>query len=137
MILYDEVYFEITVSGAKSDIKKFSKYLKGGAIDDYFEVCSDFFSYDDDYASADDADTSEMIFSNDDFGIEIDKLDVEDFLDVFCKETANLDVSGHVYDINDDEYSFVSAKGRTDYSNALGSDRFKDELDELADSENY
>ena len=134
MILYDEVYFEITVSGAKSDVKKFVKYLKGGALDDFFEASGDFISYDDDFAVKGDEELCEMVFANDDFGIEVVKFETDDFLDIFCKESAGLDVSGHIYDINDDEYAFTSAKGSVDYRSARG-ERFNDELDELAEEE--
>ena len=137
MILYDEVYFEITVSGAKADIKKFSKYLKGGALDEYFEVSSDFISYDDGFADADDGESCELVFANDDFGIETAKFETDDFLDIFCKETEKLDVSGHIYDINDDEYTFTSPVGTTDYMNSRKANKFNDELDALASDEDY
>ena len=135
MILYDEVYFDITLSGAKADLKKFAKYVKGGALDDIFEGAYDFISYDDAFADASDEDECDMFFSNDDFGLEIKKLDTEDFLDVFCKETATLDVDGHIYDINDDEYLFKSPKGRTSFSSGRG--KFNDELDAIASDEDY
>ena len=76
-----------------------------------------------------------MFFSNDDFGLEIKKLETEDFLEVFCKETAMLDVDGHIYDINDDEYLFKSPKGRTSFSSGRG--KFNDELDAIASDEDY
>lgn len=137
MILYDEVYFEITVGGAKADLKKFVKYLKGGALEEFFEVSSDFISYDDNFSDADDSDECEIVFANDDFGIEVSKFDTDDFLDVFCKETKALDVAGHIYDINDDEYTFSCPKGTVDYSNSRNGRKFNDELDELASDEDY
>ncbi len=137
MILYDEVYFEITVSGTKADIKRFSKYLKGGALDEYFEVSSDFISYDDSFLDAEESDCCELVFSNDDFGIETAKFETDDFLDVFCKETEKLDVRGHIYDINDDEYTFTSPAGSTDYMNSRKASQFNDELDALASDEDY
>ena len=135
MILYDEIYFDITLSGAKSDLKRFEKYIKGGALDDIVDGAYEFISFDDAFADADDADECEMFFSNDDMGVEISKLDTEDFLDIFCKETAKLDVTGHVYDINDDEYTFRSTKGSTDYGSGKG--KFNDELDAIASDEDY
>ena len=137
MKLYDEIYFEITVSGNKCDIKKFAKYLTSGAFDDLFDITNDFLSYDDEFATKGDDEPCEMVFANDDFGVEMDSLNTDDFLEIFCKETAKLDVRGQVYDINDEEYSFTSAKGTTDYKNARGNTRFNDELDELAEEDEY
>lgn len=137
MILYDEVYFEITVSGAKADIKKFSKYLKGGALDEYFDGAADFISYDDGFLDAEDDDSCELVFANDDLGIEIAKFETDDFLDIFCKETERLDVRGHIYDINDDEYTFTSPSGTVDYINSRKASKFNDELDALASDEDY
>ena len=135
MILYDEVYFDITLSGTKTDLKKFAKYLKGGALDDIFEGAYDFISYDDTFSDGEDEDECEAFFSNDDFGLEIFKFDTEDFLDIFCKETAALEIRGHIYDINDDEYSFTSPKGSTCYNS--GRVKFNDELDAIASDEDY
>ena len=135
MILYDEVYFDITLSGAKADLKKFAKYIKGGALEDVFEGAYDFISYGDSFSDAEEEDECEMFFSNDDLGLEVSKLDTEDFLDVFCKETARLDVQGHIYDVNDDEYAFKSAKGTTGFSS--GREKFNDELDAIASDEDY
>ncbi len=133
MILCEEIYFEITLKGERSEVKKFARFLKSGELDDFFEVSSDFISYSDE--DEEDADKLTMIFSNDDFGIECDELDTEDFLDLFCKAARNLDVSGHLYDINDEEYSFISEAGSGDYRNARSIDRFNDELDEAAYNE--
>ena len=76
-----------------------------------------------------------MFFSNDDIGLEVSKLNTEDFLEIFCKETANIDVAGHIYDINDDEYMFKSPKGSINFSNGRG--KFNDELDAIASDEDY
>ena len=133
MRLYDEIYFEITVSGKETDVRSFAKYIKGGALDDFIEYAKDYITYDDDDLEAGDADSFRMVFTNDDMGVEVSSFDTDDFLDVFCKETGALDVSGHIYDINDDEYRFSSPIGRTDFSDA--SRGFKDELDDLADEE--
>ena len=135
MILYDEVYFDVTLSGAKADLKKFAKYIKGGALEDVFEGAYEFISYDDAFSDANDEDECEMFFSNDDIGLEVSKLNTEDFLEIFCKETANIDVAGHIYDINDDEYIFKSPKGSINFSNGRG--KFNDELDAIASDEDY
>ena len=135
MYLYDEIYFEISAWGEKNDIKKFARYLRSGALDDYLEVSPDFISYSDDFASAEDTEEVEMSFSNDDLGIETAKLDTEDFLDVLCKESATLDLRGHLYDINDDEYSFVCPRGSVTYKSSTEGTKFNDELDEIADDE--
>lgn len=129
-MLYDELFFEITLEGTKSDIKKCAKFLKSGELDEFFEVCSDYICYDDDYATADDGDDCTLVFTNDDLGIEIDRFDPEDFLEVFCQATRSLDVVGRLYDADGEEYSFSSPAGDSGFSN--GVDRFNDELDDVA-----
>ena len=42
MILCEELYFEITVTGIKSELKKFISCLKSGELDDFFEFSSDY-----------------------------------------------------------------------------------------------
>lgn len=135
MILHEELYFEITLKGEKSELKKFAKFLTSGELDDFFEVGSDYISYGDEYAAAEDGDEADMIFTNDDLGVEIDRFDVEEFLDVVCHAAKRLDVVGHVYDINDEEYNFTSAKDSADYLNLDKVDKFNDELDEEAENE--
>ena len=135
MILHEELYFEITLKGEKSEIKKFAKFLNSGELDDFFEIDSDYLSYGDEYTAADDGDEVEMVFTNDDLGIEIGRFDVEEFLDVLCHAAKKLDVVGHVYDINDEEFSFSSATGSADFKNLSKIDKFNDELDEEAASE--
>lgn len=130
MILCEEIYFEITLKGERDEVKKFARFLKSGELDDFFESAGDFISYSDE--ESDGADTLTMVFSNDDLGIECDEFDTEEFLDVFCKAAKNLDVTGHIYDINDDEYCFTSDAGSGDYANARSVARFNDELDEAA-----
>jgi hypothetical protein len=68
-------------------------------------------------------------------GIEIDELDTDEFLDVFCKAARKLDVQGRLYDVDDEEYAFTSAKGDSYYINAKHARRFNDELDEQAAKE--
>ena len=135
MILCDEIFFEITVTGAKSDVKKFIKYLKGGAIDDVLEFSSEYIHYDDDYDSKEDDENTWIILANDDFGFETDSLDTDDLLDPLCRESEQLDISGHVYDVNDDEYEFKSVKGSRDYVDSRKNCKFNDELDALRDEE--
>ena len=132
MILSEEIYFEITLTGRKADIKKFVKFIKGEGLEDFVEGAWDFINYSDDYISIDDARDTEIVFSNDDCGIEVGEFDTEEFLDVFCAAAAPLFVSGHIYDINDDEYRFTSEAGSSDFVNARRAKRFNDELDDAA-----
>lgn len=137
MILCEEIYFEITLKGKKSEIKKFAKFLKSDELEDFLESAADFINYSDEYATASDDEMVEMYFINDDFGIEIDEFDTEEFLDVFCKAARDLDVVGHLYDINDDEFNFTSEAGSSDYVDSRKVARFNDELDDAAFAEEY
>lgn len=132
MTLCEELYFEITLTGAKTDLKKFISYLKSGELDDFFEFTSDYISYDDEYEGAGPNQETSVILSNDDYGIEIDEFDTDEFLEVFCKAAKALDVEGRLFDIDDEEYEFTSAKGDSYYLNAKRTVRFNDELDEKA-----
>lgn len=135
MILNEEVYFEITLSGSKADVKSFVKFVKGEGLEDIIESAWDFINYNDDYTSLADSAQTEIVFSNDDCGIEIDEFDTEEFLEVFCHAAKPLFVNGHIYDINDDEYRFTSEAGTSDYVNARKAKRFNDELDDAAYNE--
>ncbi len=135
MTLYEEIYFEISFVGEKAELKKLAKFLKSGELDDFFEVNSDYVSYADGYAELDDSEQSELIFTNDDLGIETEEFDTCEFLDLICKAAKNLEVSGNLYDINDDEYSFISANGSSYYENSRNIKKFNDELDEAAEEE--
>jgi hypothetical protein len=132
MTLCEELYFEITLSGTKSELKRFVSYLKSGELDDFFEVSSDYINYDDTFEGASPEQETSIIFSNDDLGIEIDEFDTDEFLEVFCKAARKLDVEGRLYDIDDEEYEFVSEAGDSYYLNAKRTKRFNDELDEKA-----
>ena len=132
MTLYEEIYFEITFSGVKSELKKMVKFLKSGELDEFFEISSDYINYDDNYAGLSDEEETELVFTNDEIGIEIDEFDAYDFLDVFCKAAASLDVSGSLYDIDDNEFSFSSPEGDASYRNSKAPKRFNDELDDVA-----
>ena len=117
MILYEELYFEITLTGKKSDLKKFANYAKSGELDDFFEFSSDFISYADNFDEVGPDEESEIVISNDDYGIEIDEFDTDEFLEALCKATKALDVRGHLYDIDDEEYRFISEPGDSYYLN--------------------
>lgn len=132
MTLCEELYFEITLTGAKTDLKRFVSYLKSGELDDFFEFTSDYISYDDEYEGAEPEQETSITISNDDYGIEIDEFDTDEFLEVFCKAAKTLDVEGRLFDIDDEEYEFTSAKGDSYYLNAKRTIRFNDELDEKA-----
>ena len=135
MTLYDEIYFEITASGKKSELQKFISFLKGGGLDDFFEMDSDYLDYDDDFASAGDEGETYVTFSNDDMGIELDEFDVDEFLEVLCRAGKRLDLRGELYDADDDEYRFISAEGDSYYLNAKNINLFNDDLDTQAKEE--
>lgn len=132
MTLCEELYFEITLTGTKSELKKFVSFLKSGELDDFFEVTSDYINYDDEFEGALPEQETSIIFSNDDMGIEIDEFDTDEFLEVFCKAARRLDVEGRLFDIDDEEYEFVSEAGDSYYLNAKRTKKFNDELDEKA-----
>ncbi len=135
MTLWDELYFEATLHGTKSELKKFVNFLRSGELDDFFEVTSDYIIYDDNYASAADTEETEIIFTNDDYGVEIEEFDTDEFLEIFCKAAKNLDIYGTLYDADDSEFHFTSAKGDSYYVNSRKAVRFNDELDEVARDE--
>lgn len=129
MILYDELYFEIRATGAKAEVKRFIDYLTSGELDDFFEFTNDYISYDDDYDTANaDAEVT-VIVSNDDWGIEIDEFDTDDFLETLCKAGRRLYLKGQLYDADTDEYSFVSETGDSYYTNALLVQSFNEDED--------
>jgi hypothetical protein len=134
MTLYEEIYFDITIEGKKSDAKRLEKFLLGGGCDDFFEVHPEHISYADEFVESDESATVRMFFS-DDLGIELDELDTDEFLEVLCRAAVSLDLTGHIYDINDDEYSFRSEAGSSDFYNAKNVRIFNDELDDAARSE--
>ena len=119
MTLYEELYFEITATGPKSKIKNFINYLKSGELDEFFEFSSDYINYDDDYATADLDQEVKIVISNDDYGIEIDEFDTDEFLEILCKAGKRIFLQGNLFDIDDEEYSFVSEEGDSYYTNAL------------------
>ncbi|MBO5879033.1 MAG: hypothetical protein J6Q68_00565 [Clostridia bacterium] len=135
MTLYEEIYFEINFAGEKAELRKLASFLKSGELDDFFEVSSEYISYADGFKDLDDAEKSELTFTNDDMGIEVDEFEVADFLDVLCKAGKRLEISGNIYDINDEEYSFTSAAGDSYFQNSRNVSKFNDELDEAAEEE--
>ena len=132
MTLWEELYFEVTLRGPKSELRKFANFLRSGDLDDFFEISQDYIIFDDGYADASDTEESEIIFTNDDYPIEIDEFDTDEFLEVFCKAAKNLDLYGTLYDSDDGEFHFTSAMGDSYYVNARKAIRFNDELDEVA-----
>ena len=132
MTLCEELYFEIYLSGEKSELKRMINYLKSGELDDFFEITSDYIHYEDEFDTAENDRELTVILSNDDYGIEIDEFDTDEFLEVFCKAAKNLDVKGRFFDIDDEEYEFVSEVGDSYYVNAKRTTKFNDELDAQA-----
>lgn len=137
MTLWDELYFEITLHGPKSELKKFVNFLRSGELDDFFEITSDYIIYDDNYASLDDGADSEIIFTNDDYAVEIEEFDTDEFLEIFCKGAKRLDVYGSLCDSDDGEFHFTSAMGDSYYVNSRKAMMFNDELDEVAYNEEH
>lgn len=135
MKLYDELYFEINLKGPKAELAKFVRFLKSGELDEFFEISSDYIVYSDDYASTEDDKATEITFTNDDIGVEISSFNPEDFLDVFCKAARALEVRGHFYDLDDEEFDFSSPAGDRDYTDGASSIDFNDELDSYARGE--
>ncbi len=129
MLLYEELYFEITLTGTKSALKKFTSFLTSGELDDFFAFEPEYISYDDSYDEASLSSETSITVSNDDCGIEIDEFDTSEFLDIFCRAAAELDVVGTMYDIDDDEYSFISESGDSYYVNARKATRFNEDDD--------
>ena len=135
MKLYDELYFEIRATGVKSEIKKFISYLKSGELDEFFEFSSDYINYDDEYSEASDATEVDVIISNDDYGIEIDEFDTDEFLEIICKAGRRLYLKGQIFDADNDEYSFISETGDSYYINALLAKNFNEDEDKPHEDE--
>ena len=129
MTLYEELYFEIRATGAKSEIKNFVSYLKSGELDEFFEFSADYINYDDDYADADNSAEVSVVISNDDYGIEIDEFHTDEFLEILCKAGKRLYLKGQLFDADNEEYSFVSEAGDSYYTNALLVKNFNEDED--------
>ena len=130
MTLCEELYFEITLSGAKSELKKFVSFLKSGELDEFFEMDPSYIDYRDGFDEVEDGDLTSFTFSNDDIGIEIDEFDTDEFLDVFCMAARSLDVVGRLFDVDDEEYSFISHAGDSYFLNARTTGKFNEEMDD-------
>ena len=129
MTLYEELYFEIRATGAKSEVEKFLNYMRSGELDEFFDFDEEYILCDDDYNSVSDTDEVTVIISNDDYGIEIDEFDTDEFLDVICKAGRRIYLKGQLYDADNEEYSFVSDTGNSYYINALLIDDFNEDED--------
>ena len=130
MIFNETVSFEITVNGANSDVKRLVSTLLSGEFDDFFEIEEDMLSFDDDYETGEPDDQTSMLFSSDEFGVEVDEFDTDEFLEMFCKAAKRLYVNGVFYNFDDEEYRFVSETGDSYYVNSDSISHFNDELDE-------
>ena len=129
MILCEELYFEITLTGQKSELKKFVTYLKSGELDEFFEFSTDYITYDDEFDTVDNDGETSIVIANDDLGIEIDEFDTDEFLEVFCRAAKKLDVVGQLYDIDDEEYRFISEVGDSYYLNSDKVRKFNEDDD--------
>jgi hypothetical protein len=131
MRLHEEIYFDITVEGLKADLIQLANFISSGELDDILEITPDLVSYSDGYAMAGPSDNAKIMIVNDEYGMELDSFDPEDFLEVFCKAAKRLEVTGCFYDVDGEEYRFVSHPGDPCFLNArdIG---FNDELDEQA-----
>lgn len=135
MTLNEELYFEITLKGCKTDLKKFIEFLKSGELDEFFEFSSEFISYDDSFVTTAPTGETSIVIANEDYGVEIDELDTDEFLEIFCRAAKNLDVVGQLYDIDDEEYSFYSEKGDSYYLNAKNITVFNEDEDKERDED--
>ena len=135
MTLYEEIYFDITLSGKKAELEKFISFLEGGGLDDFFEMDDSYVDYDDSYNSTSDEGETYITFSNDDIGIEVDEFDVDEFLETLCRAARKLDVRGELYDVDEDDYRFISEANNSYYLNAKNINLFNDDLDTQAKEE--
>ena len=135
MTLCDELYFEITLTGKKADLRALLSYLKSGELDDFFEFSTDYIDYDDGYDEAPDSEETSFTLINDDIGIEIDELDTDEFLSVFCRAARALDARGVLYDCDDEEFSFISEAGDSYYTNAKNIASFNEDEDKPDEDE--
>ncbi len=135
MTLYEEIYFDIKLTGSKTELKKFVSFLRSGGLEDFFEFSSDYITYDDRFEEAESSEETYIIISNDDYGIEIEEFDTDEFLEILCRAGKSLDIEGQVYDIDDEEYSFVSDAGNSYYVNARLAKKFNEDEDKDEESE--
>ena len=102
----------------------------------FFEFSAEYISYDDDYNTGDGKELT-VILSNEDCGVEIEEFNTDEFLDVFCRAARALDVRGQLYDIDDEEYSFISEAGDSYYVNAKNIKSFNEDDDLKEEDEDY
>lgn len=134
MRLHDELYFDIQATGSKVDVQKFVDFLLSGELDDFFEFSEDYVIFSDNFEYASSLEEVSVTIANDDIGIEIDSFNPERLLDVLCVAGRNLSMHGNIFDIDDEEYYFVSHKNDSSYINTENLE-FADELDEEARNE--
>ena len=134
MTLCDELYFEITLTGTRDNLNKFVSFLRADGLDEYIEFSSEFISYDDLYDDVSPSEDTYITFSNDDFGIEIEEVDADEFAELFCRAAKELSVSGRLFDIDNEEFCFESDKGDDGYINLRKIGRFNED-DDLRDNE--
>ena len=134
MRLHEELYFEITAKGARNDIDKFVSFLTSGVLDDYFEFTSDYVIYGDDYYDNAKNDEISITLANDDYGIEIESINPERIIEFICHGGKDLFIHGNLYDVDNDEFRFVSNEGSTDFEDADNID-YSDELEDDGDDE--
>ncbi len=135
MIFCDSVCFEISIIGEKAKVQKLINYLKSGELDAFFEIDDDFFLLDDAYDEAAPDAEVELSFSSDEFGIEVEEFDSDEFLEILCRAAKPLYLKGSFYNFDDDEVRFLSEEGDDYYSNDTNIGIFNDELDNEARKE--
>lgn len=127
MRLHEELYFEITAEGTKQELDRFVSYVTSGVLDDYIEFTDDYVIYSDNYNDNTGEEVS-ITLANDDYGIEIDTVNPEEIIDIICRGGKNLYIHGHIFDIDDEDYAFISHAGDAAFVNCENIE-FKDELD--------
>ena len=88
-----------------------------------------YIDYDDNFVTAEPEDEISIVISNDDYGIEIDEFHTDEFLEILCKAGKRLYLKGQLFDVDNEEYSFVSQKGDSYYTNALLINEFNEDED--------
>ena len=63
MTLYEEIYFDITLTGKKAELERFISFLNGGGLDDFFEMDDSYIDYDDSYKSTSEEGETYITFS--------------------------------------------------------------------------
>jgi hypothetical protein len=135
MTLYEELYFDIKLSGQKTELKKFISFLRSDGLEDFFEFSSEYITYDDRFNDVAPEEETFVIISNDDYGIEIDEFDTDEFLEIICKAGRRLYLKGQIFDADNEEYSFVSEAGDSYYINALLVNDFNEDEDKPHEDE--